>query len=294
MSETIMDQEAPSLLPPESNPPPPEAAPEPSEFVKSALATVSPELRSRLEKNDRFMRVKDIEDFSQSWDHAQATIGKLKTDRFIEKPSKTSTAEQWAEFYKAAGMPESPDGYEIELPEGSDPEKIAALYPKFHEWGLSSKQAQAAVSYMIEAGLSAQQAQASQVEEESRARRNEVLDKMKLAYGPNYETYVGYAQGEVAKVVKDDPNMTEELKARYERDPVVLKLVVDLTKHNAPDRLRVADGGGTEQKASVDSLETQLSELRKELGAKGYEGHQYARDPRVVALKNQIREMRKA
>ena len=254
------------------------------------------ETRSRLEKNDRFMRVKDLADLAQSWDNAQSTIGKMKAGQYVERPGKTSTPEQWAEFYKAGGRPEKPEDYEIALPEGTDPEKVQALYPKFHEWGLSTKQAQDAVDYMIEAGLSAQQAQASEAEEQSRTRRNEILDKMKIEYGPNYEHYISFAQGEVAKVLKDFPAMAEEIRTRYERDPAVLKLVVGLVKHNAPDRLRLPEGGGANHgsEITVDTLEQQLAGLHKELGEKGYDARQYARDPRVIALKDQIRKMKTA
>ena len=59
----------------------------------------------------------------------------------LTMPGKDATPEQWAEFYGKIGRPETPDAYEMELPEGDDGTFAKAVAPLLHKTGITSEQA---------------------------------------------------------------------------------------------------------------------------------------------------------
>jgi len=56
-------------------------------------------------------------------------------------PGKDATPEQWAEFYTAIGRPETPDAYELPLPEGDDGSFAKQMAPVLHKHGITAEQA---------------------------------------------------------------------------------------------------------------------------------------------------------
>lgn len=59
----------------------------------------------------------------------------------LTMPGKDATPEQWSEFYGKIGRPESPDKYDLPLPEGNDGAFAKAVAPMLHKAGLTSEQA---------------------------------------------------------------------------------------------------------------------------------------------------------
>ena len=56
-------------------------------------------------------------------------------------PGKEATPEQWAEFYAKIGRPETPDAYEIPVPEGDDGAFAKQMAPILHKHGVTAEQA---------------------------------------------------------------------------------------------------------------------------------------------------------
>ncbi|MEY2689972.1 MAG: hypothetical protein RL375_4172 [Pseudomonadota bacterium] len=55
-------------------------------------------------------------------------------------PGKDATPEEWAAFYGKLGRPESPDAYQIPVPDGDPGEFAKQVAPMLHEAGLTQKQ----------------------------------------------------------------------------------------------------------------------------------------------------------
>lgn len=56
-------------------------------------------------------------------------------------PGKDAPPEEWAAFYNQIGRPETPDGYEMEVPEGDDGAFAKEVSPLLHEAGITAEQA---------------------------------------------------------------------------------------------------------------------------------------------------------
>lgn len=56
-------------------------------------------------------------------------------------PGKDATPEEWSAFYAQIGRPETPDGYELPVPEGDDGAFAKQMAPVLHKHGVTAEQA---------------------------------------------------------------------------------------------------------------------------------------------------------
>lgn len=59
----------------------------------------------------------------------------------LTMPGKDATPEEWSAFYAQIGRPETPEGYELPLPEGDDGAFAKQMAPILHKHGVSAEQA---------------------------------------------------------------------------------------------------------------------------------------------------------
>jgi len=59
----------------------------------------------------------------------------------LKMPGKDASPEEWAAFYNQIGRPETPDAYELPVPEGDDGTFAKQMAPLLHKHGLSAEQA---------------------------------------------------------------------------------------------------------------------------------------------------------
>jgi len=59
----------------------------------------------------------------------------------LTMPGKDATPEEWAAFYTAIGRPETPDAYELPVPEGDDGTFAKQMAPVLHKHGITAEQA---------------------------------------------------------------------------------------------------------------------------------------------------------
>ncbi len=200
--------------------------------------------------------IADIPNLAKSFVNAQKMIG---TDK-IAKPQKTWGDAQWAEFFAAAGRPESPDKYDFQIqpPEGVqiDEAKLGETKKYLHSLGLNTKQAGAAIDYYLKSIGSSQKA----LSDADLAAKTAATTELKGKWGTNFDNNLQIAQGVVKKF--GTPELIEKLtKTGIGDDPAFIQLfhqigaaILDDTAHGAGSGIFVGDSA--KAKAEIDSLKT--------------------------------------
>ena len=108
---------------------------------KSWLESIPEEIR----KDPSLQMFKDPGSLAKSWVNAQKMIGADK----VVIPGKDATEQDWAAFYNKIGRPESPDKYEIKVPEGIkvDDNALKGFREIAHASGMTAKQVQAIIEW---------------------------------------------------------------------------------------------------------------------------------------------------
>ncbi len=137
----------------------------------------------RAEKSfEPFATVKDQPEFIQkmarSYHGAQGLIGK----KGLQIPTETSTAEERAAFNKALGVPDKPDDYKFDVPEGAklDEGRIANWRKELHAAGVPAAAANKIVgAYLKEesAAMATHTAKLAKWENEAKAHFGQDIDK---------------------------------------------------------------------------------------------------------------------
>ena len=76
-----------------------------------------------------------------SYQNLEKVFGADKAGRTILAPKSDDDADGWNAIYNRLGRPESPDKYELPVPEGDDGSFAQSVAPVLHELGLTAKQA---------------------------------------------------------------------------------------------------------------------------------------------------------
>lgn len=171
----------------------------------SFLENLSEDLRGEASLKD----FKSVEDLAKSYIHQSKMVGGS-----IRIPGEDAGEEQWNEFYSKfqnvpglmrapdfdnpesmeqvfnkLGRPETPEGYNIELPEdvvAIEGDEIQAFYKQAHELGLTKKQVEAMVNSRAE-DIRGQMAQAEKAREAAEM-------QLKTQWGPDYENRLAGAK----------------------------------------------------------------------------------------------------
>lgn len=85
-------------------------------------------------------------------------------DGAVQMPGKDATPEQWAEFYAKLGRPETPEAYELPLPDGDDGTFAKQVAPMLHKAGITGEQAKSLAASWNEL-VAAQTAEATATEQ---------------------------------------------------------------------------------------------------------------------------------
>lgn len=109
-------------------------------------------------------------------------------------PGKDATPEQWSEFYAAIGRPETPEAYELPVPEGDTGEFAKEMAPILHKNGISAEQAKglaadwnALVTKQSEAMAAAEAAQAQAMNAKNTAEAQALQNEWGQAHTENME-----------------------------------------------------------------------------------------------------------
>jgi hypothetical protein len=105
-------------------------------------------------------------------------------------PKDEKDAEGWNRVYKRLGMPEKPEDYKLELPEGTDKTFVDRMAKMMHANGVSQKAAASLAKEYMAFGTEQQTRQ--QAEQQSQYTRD--LDALKVQWGQATEKEVSVAQ----------------------------------------------------------------------------------------------------
>lgn len=109
----------------------------------------------------------------------------------VKIPGEDATPEDWAKFYAKVGRPESPEGYELPIPEDNpqEAEFNKSLSAKAHELGLTKAQVKGLLEWGNKVGNDYQQNLAAQAE----ANRKNTEQELTKKWGPNTKANTGLA-----------------------------------------------------------------------------------------------------
>lgn len=125
----------------------------------------------------------------------------------LKMPAKDASPEEWAAFYNQLGRPETPDAYELPLPEGDDGAFAKQIAPILHKHGLTGEQTKglAADWNNIVADITAQN-EAAEIQQmqamDAKNRAEEV--QLKNEWGQNFDANMHFAKLAVGQFFPKD------------------------------------------------------------------------------------------
>lgn len=131
-------------------------------------------------KAPMFSSVKDINDVVKGYYHAQKMVGADK----VVVPTKSSTPEQWKEYYIKAGLPATMEDYKAEFPETIDNEDFKkSLVTKAYELNVRPDQLSTIVSEMEKMNEKI----VADYEVQQKQEILQTADSLKKEWGPDYQ-----------------------------------------------------------------------------------------------------------
>ena len=178
--------------------------------------------------------IKDIPSLAKSYVSAQKMIGAKR----IVVPGEKSPPEEWGEFRKAIGVPDTPDGYKIEGVD-ADPALLGAFQQVAHKAGVPASAAAELVKWFDEAGKQAQEADhAAKVKE---------AEEWRGKLGSKADERIGAAKSAMAALgLKPEQvdRFDDMLKAMGAEGVLGVDLLAELyTKHNIGREADMKGGG---------------------------------------------------
>lgn len=255
----------------------PEGVPAPSDGAgqEEASSPVWPEdWRDRFAGSDEKMlkhlnRFASPEGIYKAW----RTLDRRRNDGSL-LPARPETDDEntLAEWRKAVGAPESPDGYAVDIPEDVSEIDRAALgevFKEMHHQGIPASQAKPLIDKYFDIMRAGSEARANQDIEF----RRESEDALRNEWGPEYRPNIN-AIGLLIDSHGDKALFERMQGARYEDgtrfgdDPATLKFLASIAREVHPDgNLFVPTSAGVTREASIeDEIRTLEMEMRDTKG----------------------------
>lgn len=141
----------------------------------------------------------------KAW-NLEKLLGADRAGRTIVLPSDPNDAKAWEPIFAKLGRPDTPDGYQIAAPEGSDPAFAKTAAEWFHGAGLQPAQAQSLAGKWNEY-VTAQATAQAQAEQESLRKEHEAL-AAEWGTGPAADAQREYAKRAAIKLGLDEAAIT--------------------------------------------------------------------------------------
>tara|TARA_R110000822_G_C15334035_1_gene494948 strand:+ start:4578 stop:5420 length:843 start_codon:yes stop_codon:yes gene_type:complete len=233
-------------------------APEVSETVTE---TSTEDWRSTLSediKNDpKFAKFKDLNSLASSYINLESHLGR-------DKITKPVTESDWDDVYKFLGRPESPNEYEVSLPDELpdqiksqfNEENLASFKQEAHKLGLNTEQVKSLVAWQA-GNMGSQYEAMNEMQGQSLEQGERVL---KDEWGRAYEQNIGFAKKAFSEYGGD------ALAAKMEssglgNDPDVLKAFANIAKATMADKDLVGPATGAKQIMTPEEAKSEASSL---------------------------------
>lgn len=138
---------------------------------------------------------KSLDALLDSFHELRASFSK-KTEGLVKVPGQDASPDDLAAFRRALGVPDSPDGYEIQtpanLPEGFefDPASLAPLKAKAHELGIPSP----ALAELVAFQAQSEAAEVARLTQEALDRAKAGEEQLRKEWGNNWEKNLALAE----------------------------------------------------------------------------------------------------
>lgn len=129
---------------------------------------------------------KDPADLAVGYKNLEKLLGAEK----MPMPKGADDAEGWNRVYDALGRPKSADGYKLSVPEGDDGGFAKLAAGKFHELGLTSKQAEGLAAWYNEQGTG----RMNEMQQQQAAKAEADMQSLKQEWGAAFDENVEYGR----------------------------------------------------------------------------------------------------
>lgn len=128
---------------------------------------------------------KDPTEVVRSYQNLEKLLGADRAGNTVVLPKADASPEELSAFYNKLGRPADAKDYKLGLPEGADPAFSNAAAAKFHELGLSAKQAEELSGWYNQFGQQTQQQMEAQRAEQFQQQNAELRTGWGLKYDEN-------------------------------------------------------------------------------------------------------------
>jgi hypothetical protein len=234
MSESLLGgNSAPTTETPANSPAPTTPNPAPSVVIPENWKDSLPD---DLKADPSLSSIMDIQSLAKSYVHGQKMIGKDK----IIIPDKFATDEDWNKVYQKLGLPESPDKYDIKIPEGMDEDFVKGFKEIAVKNGILPRQADKLFEFYnshVEKVISTNEAENKKFFEES-------VNGLKKEWGQAYERKLQAASG-LFNQIADEESKKVFNESGIGNNPVVIKMFAKLAEQMGEDKFVNANNLGS-------------------------------------------------
>lgn len=190
---------------------------------------------------------------------AEKKLG-VPADRLLALPKDDNDAEGFRAAMLKLGLPETPDGYGLQAPEGDPGTFIKEATGWMHELGIPKRQAHG----LAEKWNGYVQAQQQSREAELNAKATKDIDSLKTELGDQYDASV-----ELARRVRRASGLSDQ-EAQQIEDTIgvgrAMKMFAELGKSMGEHRFKGGEGGSTTFGMSPEGARARIVELTKDQG----------------------------
>ena len=130
------------------------------------------------------------DDVVQSYTNLEKLLGADKAGRGVIMPKEDAAPEEWGKFYDRLGRPASPDDYKLPVPQGDTGQFAKVAANKFHELGITAKQAQSLAEWW---NSQSQEMQTSQMNQQAQNSEME-MQVLQSEWGKEFDANIEAAR----------------------------------------------------------------------------------------------------